>query len=628
LAQVELGSLSHCLFAILLNAISFQVTPDMAHAAVSICLISLLVFNAAFASRITLDPADFVGEEAAAFDPDKIFSAEVGASMIQAHEALASNVSLSPGPAGGSACSMAWLNVLLARIWPHTTAAIWEIVRTTINPKLKTQLPRGFRDMQIQKFEMKPPPTFGPIETIPTENGLKLKMRVTFKNTEPIIISQSSFTVGVKSLSFQGDLVMHLAPLIASRPVIGGIRAYFIDPPEVDVEFSNMAALAHLPGIAGIVRGLIASTLASKVVLPNVVGIPLATEEQGVPASTFAAPTPIGLVRATVLRAKDLTGKDWHLFRKSTSDAYVRIAIADQSWHSPVVKNSVNPEWSSGNSQDFVVVDKEQTLDVGIFDEDFSWAKKHGVGKGKLDDEIGQAALSNKARLTVAYIQTHGKKSDDYTLKVTAKNGKDAGTLLMKLQWYKYVKCASSANGVVFGVKVSQIVLPATVSAKASAMVTIAGLTKSTPVGKRPNSASKVYMDIVRRCVAQNMKAPAIAHIIGLPLEKVQKIMRQIGAVSGEYVGGVQLEIDSQLYFPNRRVDLLGDPTPMVLSIRSDTGDELAQATYNLNDMDLLNGVGSRNGCQVERSVVLRSGPSVHLNNIVVVFSVQLFTLE
>ena len=38
----------------------------------------------------------------------------------------------------------------------------------------------------------------------------------------------------------------------SDRPVIGGIRAYFIDMPQVDVVFSNMAALAHVPGISGI----------------------------------------------------------------------------------------------------------------------------------------------------------------------------------------------------------------------------------------------------------------------------------------------------------------------------------------------------------------------------------------
>lgn len=587
----------------------------MSYAAPGICLISLLVFDAAFASRITLDPADFVIEEAEAFDADKIFSAELGTSMIQAHEALVSNVSLAPSPP----CSMAWLNALMERIWPHTSAAIWEIVRTTVNPRLKTKLPRGFRDMQVQKFELKPPPSFGPIETYRTEHGLKLKMHVSFKNTEPIIISQPSFTVGLKSLSFEGDLVMHLGPLISAKPVIGGIRAYFIDMPQVDVAFSNMAALAHVPGISGIVRNVIDSTISRKVVLPNVIGIPLATEEQGVPLSTFSAPTPIGLVRATVVRARGLTGHDWHFFRKSTSDAYVRISIADQSWHSSVVKNSVNPEWRTGNSQDFIVVDKEQTLDLTLLDEDFSWTKKHILGKGTLDDEIGKAELRNHGRLTVDHVRTH-KAQSDYTLQVT-KDGKYAGTLLVKLQWYQPVKCASSANGVVFGVKVQQIVLPAQISTKAAALVTIAGLTKSTPLGKRPDSASKVYMDIVRRCLAQKMKPNAIVQITGLPLEKVQKIIRHLGVVSGQYAGGVQLNIESQLFFPNRRVDLLGDPTPMALSIVSDTGDELASGTYNLRDMDLLNGIGSRKGCQVEKTVALR-------NNILVVFSVQLMTLE
>ena len=71
-----------------------------------------------------------------------------------------------------------------------------------------------------------------------------------------------------------------------------------------------------------------------------------------------------------VVQATDLMAMDVGLFNAATSDPYVRVKIADQTWRTPTVRRTCSPVWPEGTSYDFLVFSPAQHVHVQVFDED------------------------------------------------------------------------------------------------------------------------------------------------------------------------------------------------------------------------------------------------------------------
>ena len=96
----------------------------------------------------------------------------------------------------------------------------------------------------------------------------------------------------------------------------------------------------------------------------------------------FKCPEPEGVLRITIVEAKNLMQCDIGLFGRGQSDPYVVLAIGAKKFRSQTVKKTVNPVF--GDSWESVVeIVKSQILDIEVWDQD----------QGKDDDFMGRARI-------------------------------------------------------------------------------------------------------------------------------------------------------------------------------------------------------------------------------------------
>ena len=155
---------------------------------------------------------------------------------------------------------------------------------------------------------------------------------------------------------------------------------YFLDPPVLDLDFTQLAEMAELGFTEGRLTRIIENLIANRLVLPNVWFRPFLQNEEIVDTATLRDPKPVGVMRSTVIEGRHLYGNDFHLFSKPTSDPYVRIRLADDEWQSARKEETCNPKWlpdpeTIGSElpqdevqHDFLVYDVGQTLRIEVYD--------------------------------------------------------------------------------------------------------------------------------------------------------------------------------------------------------------------------------------------------------------------
>ena len=96
----------------------------------------------------------------------------------------------------------------------------------------------------------------------------------------------------------------------------------------------------------------------------------------------FKCPEPEGVLRVTVVEAKNLMQCDFALFSRGQSDPYTVLTVGAKRFRTKTVKKTVNPEF--GESWECVVdMVRSQMLDIEVWDQD----------QGKDDDFMGRARV-------------------------------------------------------------------------------------------------------------------------------------------------------------------------------------------------------------------------------------------
>ena len=179
-------------------------------------------------------------------------------------------------------------------------------------------------------------------------------------------------TLGINRICLKGELLVRLEPLLDEIPVVGGIVAClgasselcikvtsFLNQPELRFEYSGLAR--HVDST--ILQTLIESAVASSLVFPRAMSIPVGTEEQNVDRALLD-PAPLGVLRVSVLRAVDLPSSN--LLGRLSRSPYARISLSPETWETSVVLHSTSPEWKE--KHEFLVFDKRQEIGVEVID--------------------------------------------------------------------------------------------------------------------------------------------------------------------------------------------------------------------------------------------------------------------
>eukprot|EP00972_Heterocapsa_arctica_P042627 6284314-Heterocapsa_arctica.AAC.1 len=90
---------------------------------------------------------------------------------------------------------------------------------------------------------------------------------------------------------------MRLELLLDEMPVIGGVVVCFLDQPKITMEFSGIAKYLEWTQIGSQMRELIHWGISSSLVMPNVMGVAIGTEDQGVDRALLRQPRPVYVLR-------------------------------------------------------------------------------------------------------------------------------------------------------------------------------------------------------------------------------------------------------------------------------------------------------------------------------------------
>jgi len=81
--------------------------------------------------------------------------------------------------------------------------------------------------------------------------------------------------LGIKNVSFQGDLRIELRDLVPTPPLISAIVMYFTRPPAIDFDLTKAANIGDLPVLFKTVRKKIVDVVSAALVCPKRIVIPL-----------------------------------------------------------------------------------------------------------------------------------------------------------------------------------------------------------------------------------------------------------------------------------------------------------------------------------------------------------------
>uniref|UniRef100_A0A672I0E7 Extended synaptotagmin-like protein 1a n=1 Tax=Salarias fasciatus TaxID=181472 RepID=A0A672I0E7_SALFA len=173
---------------------------------------------------------------------------------------------------------------------------------------------------------------------------------------------------GVKGIQLHGKLRVILEPLIGDVPLIGAITMFFIRRPKLDINWTGLTNLLDIPGLNAMSDTMIMDAIASHLVLPNRLTVPLVADLH---VAQLRSPLPRGVVRIHLLEAEDLTAKDTVIkgLIDGKSDPYAVLRVGTQIFTSHHVDSNLNPQWR----EMYEVIVHEvpgQELEVEVFDKD------------------------------------------------------------------------------------------------------------------------------------------------------------------------------------------------------------------------------------------------------------------
>ncbi|KAK5861429.1 hypothetical protein PBY51_022826 [Eleginops maclovinus] len=265
-----------------------------------------------------------------------------------------------------------WLNKVLEQAWPFFGMYMEKLLKENIQPAIRLSssalkmftftkvhfghLPLRITGMKAYTDEV-------------DQREVILDLNICYDSDVDIDAEvQPPITAGVKGLKLQGMIRVILEPLVGQAPLVGGVTFFFIRRPTLQINWTGMTNLLDSPGFSSLSEGTIMDIIASLMVLPNRMCIPLIDQ---VKVDQMRFPLPRGVVRVHLLEARDLMAKDTYMMGlvKGKSDPYATLRVGNRQVKSKTVKENLHPKWNE--VYEFVVHEAPgQELELELYDED------------------------------------------------------------------------------------------------------------------------------------------------------------------------------------------------------------------------------------------------------------------
>eukprot|EP00435_Cladocopium_sp_Y103_P061287 s679_g22.t7 len=285
--------------------------------------------------------------------------------------------------------SLSWLNVLLShagkfkrKLWHFSEA--WTLDLAT-PCRLQSSLPSFFRNIRFSRFTLgSKSPELGPVQVMHAKDKVDIVLDMQYlSNVDVSIDTGNGVGFGMRHLNCNGKICISLQPIMQQFPITGAAQIFFPFVPEavsevspdkscrlglwqLDIEFTGLAALGHFPGIEKTMRDAVKDWLKSHFVLPRSKAVMFSKEVDPIKALSRR---PMGVLRAKVLRARNLAGVNCHAFEEGsfTSHPYCILSLGDSSARTSTVRDTTFPDWPVDESGGyFLVHHREQRLQVEV----------------------------------------------------------------------------------------------------------------------------------------------------------------------------------------------------------------------------------------------------------------------
>mmetsp|Transcript_9549 Transcript_9549/g.22524 ORF Transcript_9549/g.22524 Transcript_9549/m.22524 type:complete len:634 (-) Transcript_9549:37-1938(-) len=196
--------------------------------------------------------------------------------------------------------------------------------------------------------------------------ALVIRAEVEWKGDVSVYMEFAKAGLGINSLTIQGEMLIEFPGLIERPPFFQGVRAYFIEPPNVEMGFQGMTRALNVGLIYVKLRDVISTLLSNVMVVPNMVGAVL---DANANYFRIMRPRPEGVLRLTVIRAAKLKAMDHHIMSPSSSDPFVQVRCGSYFFQSPTAYKTLDPDW------DFSMLipihsEEHQKVRMRFYDED------------------------------------------------------------------------------------------------------------------------------------------------------------------------------------------------------------------------------------------------------------------
>uniref|UniRef100_A0A8C8H4Y3 Extended synaptotagmin-like protein 1a n=1 Tax=Oncorhynchus tshawytscha TaxID=74940 RepID=A0A8C8H4Y3_ONCTS len=284
-----------------------------------------------------------------------------------------------------------WMNQILQQAWPFVGQYLEKLLVETITPAIRasnTHLQSlSFTTVNLGEKVLTRALVVGvKAHTEHDKRQVLLDLYISYAGDVEINVEIKKYfcKAGVKGIQLHGKLRVILEPLIGDVPLVGAITMFFIRRPKLDINWTGLTNMLDIPGLNAMSDTMIMDAIASYLVLPNRLTIPLVADLH---VAQLRSPLPRGVVRIHLLEAEELTAKDTVIkgIIDGKSDPYAVLRVGTQTFTSHTVDSNLNPQWR----EMFEVIVHEvpgQELEVEVFDKDQN--QDDFLGRVKMDLDV------------------------------------------------------------------------------------------------------------------------------------------------------------------------------------------------------------------------------------------------
>lgn len=277
-----------------------------------------------------------------------------------------------------------WVNKILGQFWPFVGDYVKDLILESIEPSVRSSLPAYLHSFKFEKIDLGDvPPRIGGVKVYKenvSRSEVIMDLELFYSGDCKFSIKVKGFKAGIRDLQVHGHLRVVMRPLTKEMPIVGGVTVFFLRPPDIDFQLTNLGQVLEVPGLNDLLKKAVSDQVSAMMVLPNKFSMKL---QEHVSTQTLRFSLPCGVLRVEVVAAKDLVKADIGMLGLGKSDPYAIITVGAQEFRTQVIPSTVNPKWNF-YCEAVIYQIPGATVDIDVMDEDQS----------SKDDFLGRVSVS------------------------------------------------------------------------------------------------------------------------------------------------------------------------------------------------------------------------------------------